>query len=69
MTATHSLEGGAESQGEASAVDQNYSKASQPLTLWRAKDNHNQQARVAAKHHSHSLSGDPRAIVLSRLDL
>ena len=29
-----------------------YSKASQPLTNWRAKDNHNQQAGIAARHHT-----------------
>ena len=38
------------------------------LTFWRAKDRHNQQARIA-RHHSHSLSGEPRMVMISRLEL
>ena len=30
---------------------------------------HDQQARIAAKHHSHSLSGEPRTGMISKLEL
>ena len=47
----------------------NGSKALQPLTGWRAKDRHDQQARIAARHHSHSQAGEPRTGMISRLEL
>jgi hypothetical protein len=64
-TATHFLE----SQGQASSAGQNCSKAPQPLTNWRAKDRHDQQTRIAAKHHSHSPTGEPMTGMISRLEL
>jgi hypothetical protein len=64
-TATHRLE----SQGQASSAGWNCSKAPQPLTDWRANDRHDQQARIAARHHSHSQTGEPRTGIISRLEL
>jgi hypothetical protein len=64
-TATHILE----SQGQASSASNNCSKAPQPLTPWRAKDRHHQQATIAARHHSHSQTGEPRTGIISRLQL
>jgi hypothetical protein len=61
-TATHFLE----SQGQALSAGQKHSKAPQPLTNWRAKDRHCQQARNTARHHSHSLPGEPRTGIVSR---
>ncbi|KAN0131047.1 hypothetical protein V8E53_011180 [Lactarius tabidus] len=61
-TATHQLE----SQGQALSAGQKHSKAPQPLTLWRAKDRHCQQARNTARHHSHSHPGEPRTGIVSR---
>ena len=63
-TATHFLD----SQGQALSAGQKHSKASQPLTSWRAKDRHCQQARNTVRHHSHSLSGEPRTGIVSRLE-
>jgi hypothetical protein len=63
-TVTHFLE----SQGQALSADQKHSKAPQPLTDWRAKDWHYQQAINTARHHSHSLSGEPRTGIISRLE-
>ena len=40
----------------------------QPLTHWRAKEGHDQQARTAARHHNHSLSGETRTGMISRLE-
>jgi hypothetical protein len=51
MTATDQLE----SQGQASSASYNCSKELQPLTFWRAKDRHYQQARIVARYHIHSL--------------
>jgi hypothetical protein len=48
------------------SAGQKHSKAPQPLTLWRAKDRHCQQARNTAKHHSHSQTGEPRTGIVSR---
>ena len=64
-TATHRLE----SPGQISSAGQNCSKASQPLTDWRAKDRHHQQVKSARSHHSHSLPGEPRTGIISRLEL
>jgi hypothetical protein len=64
-TATHILK----SQGQARSAGQNWSKASQPLTNWRVKDRHDQQADIAARHHSHSLAGNPRTGMISRPEL
>jgi hypothetical protein len=65
ITATHCLK----SQGKAPSAGHNCSEAPQPLTNWRAKDRHDHQARIAAKHHNHSLSGDPKTGIISRLEL
>ena len=62
-TTTHFLE----SQGQALSAGQKYSKPPQPLTCWRAKDRHCQQARNIASHHSHSHAGEPRTGIVSRL--
>ena len=45
------------------------SKALKPLTNWRAKDRHDQQARIAARCYNHSLPGEPRSGMTSRLEL
>ena len=50
------------------SADQKYSKTSQPLTHWRGKDRHCQQARNTAGHHSHSLPGEARTGIVSRLE-
>src|SRR6266702_639627 len=62
--ATHFLE----SQGQPSSAGSKPSEPPQPLTNWRADDSHRQQARNPASHHSHSLSGEPRTAVVSRLE-
>lgn len=62
--ATHFLN----SQGQALSVSQKHSKDPQPLTYWRARDGHCQQARNIARHHSHPLSGDPRTEIVSKLE-
>jgi hypothetical protein len=63
--ATHFLD----SQGQASSTGNICSKAPQPLTSWRDKDRHHQQARIAARHHSHSQTGEPRTGIISRPEL
>ena len=63
-TATHKLE----SQGQALSPGQKHSKAPQPLTPWRGKDRHCQQARNTERHHSHSHTGEPRTGIVSRLE-
>src|SRR6266702_3964264 len=62
--ATHSLE----SRGQPSSAGSKRSKSPQPLTSWRAEDSRRQQARNAARHRSHSLPGEPRTAVVSRLE-
>src|SRR6266702_618696 len=62
--ATHFLE----SQGQPSSAGSKPSEPPQPLTLWRAEDSRRQQARNAASHRSHSLPGEPRTAVVSRLE-
>ena len=62
-TATHILE----SQGQALSAGQKHSKPPQPLTYWRAKGRHHQQARKT-RHHSHSLTGEPKTGIVSRLE-
>ena len=44
-------------------------KAPQPLTSWRAKNRHDQYDRIAANHHSHSLSEVSRTGMISKLEL
>ena len=62
--ATHRLE----NQGQELLAGKKHNKAPQPLTNWRAKDRHCQQARNTARHHSHSLPGEPRTGIVSRLE-
>ncbi|KAI9446899.1 hypothetical protein BJY52DRAFT_1420590 [Lactarius psammicola] len=64
MAVTHSLE----SRGQASSAGLKRSEARQSLTNWRAEDRRRQQARNAARHGSHSLPGEPRTGVISRLE-
>src|SRR6266404_830737 len=40
-----------------------------PLTFWRAKDRCCEQAQNAAHHRSHSLPGEPRTGVVSRVKM
>ena len=61
-TATHILE----SQGQQSSK---CGMAPQLLTFWRAKERHDQQARIAEKHHRHSLPGEPRTDMINRIEL
>ena len=63
-TATHRLK----SQEQVWSAGYNCSKAPHPLTDWRAKDRHDQQVRIPARHHSHSPTGEPRTGMISRLD-
>ncbi|KAH9051713.1 hypothetical protein EDB87DRAFT_1582210 [Lactarius vividus] len=62
--ATHFLE----SRGQASSAGWKHSEPRQPLTLWRAEDRRRQQAGNTASHVSHSLSGEPRTGVVSKLE-
>src|SRR6266702_2194266 len=64
MAATHLLE----SRGQTSSAGLKHSKSQQPLTLWRAEDSRRQQARKTARHSSDSLSGEPRTVIVSRLE-
>ena len=64
ITATHQLE----SQRQALLAGLKHSKAQQPLTSWRAKNRHCQQAWNTARHSSHSLPGEPRTGIVSRLE-
>ena len=62
--ATHILE----SQGQASSAGLKHTKAQQPLTYWRAKNSHCQQAWNTSRHSSHSHPGEPRTVIVSRLE-
>jgi hypothetical protein len=62
--ATHTLK----RQGQALSTGYKHSKAQQPLTYWRAKDRHCQQAQNMARHSSHSHSGESRTGIISRLE-
>ena len=37
--------------------------------ILESQGRHNQQARIAARHHSHSLPGEPRTGMISRPEL
>ncbi len=63
--ATHILE----SQGQALSAGSKSSSPQKPLTNWRAKDRHCQQGRNPAHHGSHSLPGEPRTGVISRVEI
>src|SRR6266436_3903226 len=62
---THLLE----SQGQASSAGLKSSSPQKPLTFWRAKDRHCQQGQNPAHHRSHSLPGEPRTVVVSRVEI
>ena len=42
--------------------------APQPLTDWKAKDRHCQQAGNTARYYSHSHAGEPWTGIVSRLE-
>ncbi len=63
--ATHSLQ----SQGQVSSATSKSSSPQKPLTCWRAKDRHHQQDPNPAHHKSHSLPGEPRTGVISRVQI
>ena len=54
---------------QAWSAGENCSKVQQPLTSWKVKGRDHQQTKIAAKHHSYSLSGEPRTGMISRLEL
>src|SRR6266404_2518053 len=61
MEATHFL--GRQSAGSKS------SSTWKPLTSWRSQDRGHQQGQNPAQHRSHSLSGEPRTGVISRVKI
>src|SRR6266404_2699105 len=63
--ATHLLE----SQGEPSSAGPKSSSPPKPLTFWRAKDRCCQQSPNPPHHGSHSLSGEPRTGIVSRVQI
>src|SRR6266404_4628675 len=63
--ATHFLK----SQGQALSAGLKSSSLQKPLTFWRAKDRHGQQGQNPAHHRSHSLAGEPRTCVISRVKI
>src|SRR6266404_5778906 len=65
MEATHSLE----SREQASSAGSKSSSPQKPLTSWRAKDRGCQQGPNQAHHRSHSLSGEPRTGIISRVQI
>src|SRR6266404_637978 len=65
MEATHSLE----SQGQVLSAGSKSSSPQKPLTSWRAKDRHCEQGQNPAHHGSHSLSGEPRTGIFSRVEI
>ena len=62
--ATHILE----SRGQVTSAGLKDSKAKQPPTTWRAENRHHQQVWNTARHCSHSLSGEQRTVIISRLE-
>src|SRR6266403_2029764 len=65
MEATHKLE----SQGQVLSAGSKSSSPWKPLTPWRAKDRCCQQGPNPAHHGSHSLSGEPRTCIISRVQI
>src|SRR6266404_4399210 len=65
MEATHQLE----SQGQVLSAGSKSSSPPKPLTDWRAKDRCCQQGPNPAHHQSHSLPGEPRTGVVSRVQI
>src|SRR6266404_1586920 len=62
---THILE----SRGHASSAGSKSSSPQNPLTSWRAKDVHRQQGQNPAHHRTHSLTGEPRTCIMSRVKI
>src|SRR6266404_78151 len=65
MEATHFLE----SQGQALSAGSKSSSPRKPLTPWRAKNRHCQQGPNLSHHRSHSLPGEPRTGIISRVKI
>src|SRR6266404_5813826 len=65
MEPTHQLE----SQGQSSSAGLKSSSPWKPLTVWRAKDRHHQQGPNSAHHGSHSLPGEVRTGIISRVKI
>src|SRR6266404_1325899 len=65
MEATHFLE----SQGQASSARSKSSSPWKPLTNWRFKDSCCQQGQNPAHHGGHSLPGEPRTVIISRVKI
>ncbi len=63
--ATHILE----SRGQLSSAGSKSRSPQKPLTSWRAKDRHCEQGPNAAYHRSHSLPGEPRTCIMSRVKI
>ncbi len=57
------------SQGQVSSAGSKSSSQPKPLTFWRAKDRYCQQGPNPAHYQSHSLSGEPRTGVISRVQI
>src|SRR6266404_4302649 len=65
MEATHKLG----SQGQASSAGLKSSSPQKPLTNWRAKDKPHQQGQNPAHNKSHSLTGEPRTGIVSKVEM
>ncbi len=63
--ATHGLE----SQGQVSSAGSKSSLPWKPLTNWTTKDRCHQQGQNPAHHRTHSLPGQPRTGVISRVEI
>src|SRR6266404_5985568 len=63
--ATHFLEG----QGHMSSAGLKSRSPQKPLTIWKAKDRHCQQGQNPGHHGSHSLPGEPRTDIISRVKI
>jgi hypothetical protein len=46
-----------------------HGEAQQPLTDWRAKDRHYQQAQNTERHGNHSPTDEPSAGIISRFEI
>src|SRR6266404_3744043 len=62
---THQLK----SQGHALSAGSKSSSPQNPLTNWRAKDRHHQQGQNPVHHRTHSLTGEPRTCIISRVKI
>ena len=62
---THFLE----SRGETLSANSKCSSPQKPLTCWRGENQGHQQGPNAAQHGSHSLTGEPRRGLVSRVQM